>query len=240
MSVQAPSAGTYGSTGRATTARTARSRWTVPCEHLRRAERGADRALGAAAGLDVTGQNIANVNTDGYSRQRAELQSLGGSVVPAFFSTSRGIGAVSAPQDHPHPGRLPGGPRATRVREQRADDRGLRAFARGARFPRAREDRGPGPAQRRLGRLRGRRQPAEGRRRPVTGHPAAGHPRGGIHFGQAALGAQWGQTRENLDGPGQGRERLRGHDRRRSTRRSRTPTSPGCRPTTLTDQRDRW
>ena len=42
--------------------------------------------------LDVTGQNIANVNTEGYSRQRVELQSIGGSVVPAFFSTSNGLG----------------------------------------------------------------------------------------------------------------------------------------------------
>ncbi len=43
--------------------------------------------------LDVTGQNIANVNTEGYSRQRADLQAMGGSPVPAFFSTSPGIGA---------------------------------------------------------------------------------------------------------------------------------------------------
>jgi flagellar hook-associated protein FlgK len=42
--------------------------------------------------LDVTSQNIANVNTEGYSRQRAELRSVGGSTVPAFFSTSTGIG----------------------------------------------------------------------------------------------------------------------------------------------------
>ena len=47
--------------------------------------------------LDVTGQNIANVNTEGYSRQRVDLQAIGGSVVPAFYSTSPGIGAgVSA------------------------------------------------------------------------------------------------------------------------------------------------
>jgi flagellar hook-associated protein FlgK len=47
--------------------------------------------------LDVTGQNIANVNTEGYSRQRTDLQAIGGTPVPAFFSTSRGIGAgVSA------------------------------------------------------------------------------------------------------------------------------------------------
>ncbi|RZU34544.1 flagellar hook-associated protein FlgK [Blastococcus saxobsidens] len=43
--------------------------------------------------LDVTGQNIANVNTEGYSRQRADLEAIGGSVVPAFYSTSDGIGA---------------------------------------------------------------------------------------------------------------------------------------------------
>jgi flagellar hook-associated protein FlgK len=42
--------------------------------------------------IDVTGQNIANVNTEGYSRQRAELQAIGGSPVPAFYSTSSGIG----------------------------------------------------------------------------------------------------------------------------------------------------
>jgi len=47
--------------------------------------------------LDVTGQNIANVNTEGYSRQRADLQAIGGSTVPAFYSTSSGIGGgVSA------------------------------------------------------------------------------------------------------------------------------------------------
>jgi flagellar hook-associated protein FlgK len=42
--------------------------------------------------LDVAGQNIANVNTDGYSRQRADMQAIGGSAVPAFYSTSDGIG----------------------------------------------------------------------------------------------------------------------------------------------------
>ena len=47
--------------------------------------------------LDVTGQNIANATTDGYSRQRVELRALGGSAVPAFYSTSPGIGeGVSA------------------------------------------------------------------------------------------------------------------------------------------------
>jgi flagellar hook-associated protein 1 len=43
-------------------------------------------------GLDVTGQNIANVNTTGYSRQRAELQSVGGNAVPAMYAVSNQIG----------------------------------------------------------------------------------------------------------------------------------------------------
>jgi flagellar hook-associated protein 1 len=43
-------------------------------------------------GLDVTGQNIANVNTDGYSRQRVELQAMGGTAVPAIHSVSSPVG----------------------------------------------------------------------------------------------------------------------------------------------------
>ena len=37
-------------------------------------------------GLDVTGQNIANANTDGYSRQRVDLQAVGGSTIPAMYA----------------------------------------------------------------------------------------------------------------------------------------------------------
>ncbi|WP_448614114.1 flagellar hook-associated protein FlgK [Modestobacter sp. URMC 112] len=43
--------------------------------------------------MDVTGQNVANVNTDGYSRQRAELRSIGANTVPAIHSTSDGVGS---------------------------------------------------------------------------------------------------------------------------------------------------
>ena len=43
--------------------------------------------------IDVTGQNVANVNTDGYSRQRAEMQSVGGNAVPAFWSVSSDVGS---------------------------------------------------------------------------------------------------------------------------------------------------
>lgn len=41
---------------------------------------------------EVIGQNIANVNTPGYSRQRVELSSQAGGAVPAVFSKSDGVG----------------------------------------------------------------------------------------------------------------------------------------------------
>jgi flagellar hook-associated protein 1 FlgK len=54
----------------------------------------ASTALWAAQrGLDVTGQNIANVNTAGYSRQRVEQASVNGNTVPAVHSVSDGIGS---------------------------------------------------------------------------------------------------------------------------------------------------
>src|SRR4051794_1242497 len=43
-------------------------------------------------GLDVTGQNIANVNTAGYTRQRVNLQSVSAGSVPAIHSTYNGAG----------------------------------------------------------------------------------------------------------------------------------------------------
>jgi len=47
------------------------------------------QALNAAQrALDVTGQNVSNVNTDGYSRQRVQQTSRGASVIPALWSRS--------------------------------------------------------------------------------------------------------------------------------------------------------
>jgi flagellar hook-associated protein 1 len=37
--------------------------------------------------LDITSQNVANVNTEGYSKQRAELAEISGSPVPARYSS---------------------------------------------------------------------------------------------------------------------------------------------------------
>jgi flagellar hook-associated protein 1 len=44
-------------------------------------------------GLDIAGQNIANANTEGYSRQRVDLRANGGPSVPAIYSTWQGAGA---------------------------------------------------------------------------------------------------------------------------------------------------
>lgn len=44
-------------------------------------------------GLDVTGQNIANANTDGYTRQRVLLESIGSATIPAAWSTGDQTGA---------------------------------------------------------------------------------------------------------------------------------------------------
>src|SRR5947209_17531291 len=42
--------------------------------------------------LDTAGHNIANANTEGYSRQRVDLAALGGPVVPAMYSKWTGGG----------------------------------------------------------------------------------------------------------------------------------------------------
>lgn len=42
--------------------------------------------------LDVAGQNIANANTPGYTRQRADLGAVSGSQVPSMFATNNGVG----------------------------------------------------------------------------------------------------------------------------------------------------
>jgi flagellar hook-associated protein 1 len=44
-------------------------------------------------GLDVTGQNIANANTDGYTRQRVNMESVGAPAVPALWSNYNGAGS---------------------------------------------------------------------------------------------------------------------------------------------------
>jgi flagellar hook-associated protein FlgK len=150
--------------------------------------------------LDVTGQNIANVNTDGYSRQRADLQAIGGSPVPAFYSTSPGIGAgVSADG-------------ITRIRDAFLEGRGHAEHANIARLS-AESDaylqveaafREPGDTG--IQSLMGEMWSAWG---DVDNGPHELSTRGavieklqtlvgGLQFSHATMGTQWKQTRENL------------------------------------------
>ena len=43
-------------------------------------------------GLDVTGQNIANANTEGYTRQRVRMQAQTGSLNPGVYATTDQVG----------------------------------------------------------------------------------------------------------------------------------------------------
>ncbi|MGY1825637.1 flagellar hook-associated protein FlgK [Blastococcus sp. SYSU DS0541] len=151
-------------------------------------------------GLDVTGQNIANVNTEGYSRQRVDLTAVSGSTVPAFFSTSSGIGqGVSADE-------------VMRIRDSFLEGRGHTEHANNAQLV-AETDalqlvehafREPGDTgiQKMLAEMWSGWQ-------DVANKPDDDAARGqvlkrletvvgGLHFSQQQLGGQWDQTRENL------------------------------------------
>lgn len=150
--------------------------------------------------LDVAGQNIANVNTDGYSRQRADMRAIGGSAVPAFYSTSDGIGGgVSADQ-------------LTRIRDAFLEGRGHTEHANYARLSTeaaALEQvetafREPGEYG-----LQSLMADMWDGWEAVTNGPETDATRaqvlqqmealvGGLHFASASLDAQWNQARENL------------------------------------------
>ncbi|GAA0483535.1 flagellar hook-associated protein FlgK [Paractinoplanes deccanensis] len=44
-------------------------------------------------GLDITGQNIANANTEGYTRQKVRMQSQTGSLNPGVYATTTQVGS---------------------------------------------------------------------------------------------------------------------------------------------------
>ena len=152
-------------------------------------------------GLDVTGQNIANVNTEGYSRQRADLQAISGSTVPAFFSTSSGIGAGVTADD------------VVRIRDAFLEGRGHAEHANAARLTVENEAlelieqafREPGPTG--IQSLLSEMWAGWG---DVAINPQDLPARsqllrrldtlvGGIQSSQASLDGQWMQTRENLE-----------------------------------------
>jgi flagellar hook-associated protein FlgK len=150
--------------------------------------------------LDVTGQNIANVNTDGYSRQRADFQAIGGSVVPAFYSTSPGIGSGVNVDE------------VTRIRDLFLEGRGHTEHANSARL--AVESNALELVEQAF------REPGDTGIQSLLSDmwsgwgDVANNPKdlaargqvlqrletlvGGLHFSRASLDAQWAQTRENL------------------------------------------
>ena len=151
--------------------------------------------------LDVTGQNIANVNTEGYSRQRVDLQALGGSVVPAFYSTSTGIGAGVSADD------------VQRIRDAFLEGRGHTEHANSTRLTAEadaleqiesafREPGGNGIQSLLTDMWDGWEDVAN---QPNTDAARAQLIKrmetlvGGIRFSNASLEAQWTQTRENVD-----------------------------------------
>jgi flagellar hook-associated protein 1 FlgK len=151
--------------------------------------------------LDVTGQNIANVNTDGYSRQRVDLQAIGGSVVPAFYSTSPGIGQGVSADD------------VIRIRDAFLEGRGHTEHANVSRLTVETDAyelveqafREPGKTG-----LQSLMSDMWSGWQDVAVNPRDSAARGqvlkrletlagGLHFSSASLDAQWKETRENLE-----------------------------------------
>ena len=150
--------------------------------------------------LDVTGQNISNVNTDGYSRQRVDMKAIGGSAVPAFYSTGSGIGGgVNADE-------------VTRIRDAFLEGRGHTEHANSAQLT-AETDayelveqafREPGTTglQNLMADMwRGWQDVANKPEDPAARGQVLKRLEtlvGGLHFSSAQLDGQWEQTRENL------------------------------------------
>ncbi len=150
--------------------------------------------------LDVTGQNIANVNTDGYSRQRADLRAIGGSAVPAFYSTSSGIGAGVNVED------------VIRIRDSFLESRGHTEHGNSARLTaeagayglieQAFREPGTTGLQNLMSDMwRGFQDVANRPDDPAARGQVLKRLEtmvGGLHFSSGQLDGQWNQTRENL------------------------------------------
>jgi flagellar hook-associated protein 1 FlgK len=151
-------------------------------------------------GLDVTGQNIANVNTEGYSRQRAELQAIGANTVPALYSVSNEVGGgVSADT-------------VTRIRDAFLEGRAQTEHANQANLTAAKDAlsqieqafREPGDTG-----IQSMLTDVSSAWDDVANHPENLAARSqllqraetlvsGLHATKASLDGQWNQTRENL------------------------------------------
>lgn len=151
-------------------------------------------------GLDVTGQNIANVNTDGYSRQRVDLTAISGSTVPAFFSTTSGLGQGVSAED------------VIRIRDSFLESRGHTERANHAQLvaetdaytlvEQAFREPGDTGIQKMMSEMwSGWQDVANSPDDPAARGQVVKRLEtlvGGLNFSQQQLGGQWDQTRDNL------------------------------------------
>ena len=163
----------------------------------------ASTALWAAQrGMDVTGQNISNVNTDGYSRQRVELQSITApscrrstrpATASARASTPTRSSGSATPSWRPAAGWRPPTPPGSPSRAPPGAGRvGL---------PRAGRHRYPEHARRRLERLQRRRQQPHRTQRAARSQVLERLETlaGGIRTTATTLDKQWENTRDALE-----------------------------------------
>ncbi|TQN37478.1 flagellar hook-associated protein 1 FlgK [Blastococcus colisei] len=150
--------------------------------------------------LDVTGQNISNVNTEGYSRQRVDLKAIGGSAVPAFYSVGSGIGGGVNADD------------VTRIRDAFLEGRGHTEHANSARLTaetgayelveQAFREPGTTGLQNLMADMwRGWQDVANKPEDPAARGQVLKRLEtlvGGLHFSRAQLDGQWEQTRDSL------------------------------------------
>jgi flagellar hook-associated protein FlgK len=151
-------------------------------------------------GLDVTGQNIANVNTEGYSRQRVDQKAISASAVPAFFSTSSGIGQGVNADD------------VIRIRDAFLEGRGHTEHANNAQLvaevdalelvEQAFREPGDTGLQKMLSEVWSSFQDVANKPDDLAARGQVIKRLetlvGGLHFSQAQLDGQWNQTRENV------------------------------------------
>ena len=201
---------------------------------------GAQALFAAQRALDVTGQNVSNANTEGYSRQRVQQTARGASVVPAMFARSD---ASTGGVDILGTQRIRDGFLEARAHQEHATGAGLGALSgtyadieatfgepsktglqsQLSSFWNVVVHRGQRP-----GRLRPAQPAARAGRHPRRHRQRLQHPADAAVVGDPRPGRDHGRRRQLDDGP-----RWPG-----STPRSRSATLDGGQPNELADQRD--
>ena len=186
-------------------------------------------------GLEVAAQNVANANTEGYSRQRVDLVAIGAPAVPALFSKFEGDGGgvkvddvtrfrdafmeIRAAFEHG----VDGEPRCRRVDDDRASSSCSTSRPR------------PGSAQQLsdlLVELRRRREPSRRRGGAYTAARARRHGCGDLQLHERRSSRRCAATRSPSSARPSPTSTRRRRRSRSSTRRSRPTRSRASRSTT--------